>query len=30
MGLGANLLLACAAAGVVAGLGALVAPDRGP
>jgi hypothetical protein len=27
MGLGANLLLACGAAGVIAGLGALLAPD---
>ena len=29
MGMGANLLLASAAAGVIAGLGALIAPDRG-
>jgi hypothetical protein len=29
MGLGANLLLACGAAGALAGLGALVLPDRG-
>jgi hypothetical protein len=29
MGLGANLLLACGAAAVVAGLGALFVPDRG-
>ena len=29
MGMGANLLLASAAAGVIAGLGALIVPDRG-
>lgn len=29
LGLGAHLLLACGAAGVLAGLGALIAPDRG-
>jgi hypothetical protein len=29
MGLGANLLLACGAAAVIAGLGALILPDRG-
>jgi len=29
LGLGADLLLACGAAGVIAGLGALIAPDRG-
>ena len=29
LGLGAHLLLACGAAGVIAGLGALLSPDRG-
>lgn len=29
MGMGANLLLASAAAGMIAGLGALIVPDRG-
>ena len=29
LGLGADLLLACGAAGAIAGLGALIAPDRG-